>query len=106
MNRKAEYLERVGKIVRGCIQDCLNQHGKIDPGSLAKRITSMMWGLSQEEAYEEIGQWMKHRRAELGLSQADLAAKLQTTQVQVSKWESGRIQPGDKWRSKIKESLS
>lgn len=102
---KAQYLDRVGKIVRGCIQDCLNQHGSIDPGSLAKRITASLWGHSQPDGHPDLGRWMKHRRGELDLSQSELAAKLGTTQVQISKWESGRIAPGSEWSRKIQEAL-
>jgi len=45
------------------------------------------------------GQWLKQRRRLLGLTQAELAARMNTSQSYIARLESGRISPSMKtWR--------
>ena len=42
----------------------------------------------------DVGSQIRHWRTVRGLTQDDLAARLDTTQATVSRWESGDRQPG------------
>ena len=42
----------------------------------------------------KLGQWIRDRRVEKGLTQSDLAGKLKVSQPQVSQWERGLQDPG------------
>jgi len=48
---------------------------------------------------------LRRAREENGLSQVDLAKKLGTTQVTISRWEEGKIKPGPNYRKRLCEEL-
>ena len=51
--------------------------------------------------YAEFGEWLTKVRAELGLTQAELATRLNLTQQTVSRWEQGLARPRQKDASDI-----
>lgn len=49
--------------------------------------------------------WIKTRRRELGLTQADLAARLDVDKQSVSNWECGRSAPWPKEEDRVRRAL-
>lgn len=46
-----------------------------------------------DQGFRFAREWMKVRRQQMGLTQADIAVKLGVGQTAVSQWESGRVAP-------------
>ena len=53
----------------------------------------------------DIGLRIRRRREELGLSQWDLAMRLEIRQDEVSRWENGRIRPTGHNLSRVADAL-
>jgi type I restriction enzyme M protein len=51
-------------------------------------------------------EWMRARRRALGLSQAELAAKVGTNQSMISQWEKGKAEPSQELVAKLTATLS
>src|SRR5579884_1970524 len=57
----------------------------------------------KKHPFHQIGSRLKRERENQGLSQEGLAEKIGTTQVNISRWESGRTKPGPYFRQKLSE---
>lgn len=103
---REEFLRRLQRVVAGAVKACRDAHGKVDPGSVAKRVAAQLWAELDLVAHPDTGSWLRHLRGTVGVSQAELAAKLGLTQDRVSKWESGKHSPRPETVATIKEAVA
>jgi len=52
-----------------------------------------------------LGQWIRSRRKTLGLNQAELGERLGLSQMQVSQWETGKLEPSAEHRRQLETIL-
>ena len=100
---REEFLRHLTKLVASAVKACTDAHGKVDPGSVGKRVAAQLWGETEPAAWNhDPAAWVKHVRGQLGMSQVAFAAALGTSQDLVSRWEHGRVQPGVEYQEKIR----
>lgn len=96
------YFSHLTKIVAGAVKQCLDAHGQVDPGSVAKQVVSRLWHETDVSAHPSLADWIRHVRGERGLSQLELAQLLDVQPVTVSRWELGKAQPRERHIEEIR----
>ncbi len=74
----------------------MDAHGKVDPGSVAKRVAGQMWARTMPKGHPDLAAYVLYVRGELGLTQQELADAISCHQVTVARWESGEQAPRGK----------
>lgn len=100
---KATFVQQLTKLIAGTIRSVEKSHGQILPDSVAKRVASQLFANTTAQAFGDDATWVKYVRGFLGLTQSELAAKLNTTQVTVSRWENGVSAPSRILRKKLEQ---
>ena len=89
-------MEHLKRLIAGAVKSSLDAHGKVDPGSVAKRVAGQMWARTMPKGHPDLASYVVHVRGELGLTQQELADTLGCHQVTVARWESGEQVPRGK----------
>lgn len=91
-----EYVEQLKRLVAGAVKASMNAHGRVDPGSVAKRVAGQMWARTMPANHKDLAAYVRYVRGELGLTRQELADALGCHQVTVARWETGDQSPRGK----------
>ena len=86
-------MEQLKRLIAGAVKSSMDAHGKVDPGSVAKRVAGQMWARTMPKGHPDLASYVLYVRGELGLTQQELANSLGCHQVTVARWESGEQAP-------------
>ena len=84
------------RLIAGAVKSSMDAHGKVDPGSVAKRVAGQMWARTIPKGHADLAAYVVYVRGELGLTQQELADKIECHQVTIARWESGEQAPRGK----------
>lgn len=106
-SEKDAFVRRLTRIVQGALRDVERTHG--DPEtyatSVAKRVATRLWGLVSPDQHRDTAAWVKHLRGQLGVSQRELALRLDVSQVTVARWETGAMSPTPEHQDALRRLL-
>lgn len=88
-----KYVEQLKRLIAGAVKSSMDAHGKVDPGSVAKRVAGQMWARTIPKGHADLAAYVVYVRGELGLTQQELANELGCHQVTIARWESGEQSP-------------
>lgn len=91
-----QYVEQLKRLIAGAVKSSMDAHGKVDPGSVAKRVAGQMWARTMPKGHPDLAAYVLYVRGELGLTQQELADAISCHQVTVARWESGEQAPRGK----------
>ena len=91
-----KYVEQLKRLIAGAVKSSMDAHGKVDPGSVAKRVAGQMWARTMPKGHPDLATYVLYVRGELGLTQQELADTLGCHQVTIARWESGEQSPRGK----------
>lgn len=91
------------RVIAGAVKETLRAHGAIDPNSVGKRAAAELWAKRNADAHSNLAEWVKHLRRDLEMTQEELALALGTSQVTVSRWESGHSAPSPRFKARLSE---
>ena len=91
-----EYVEQLKRLIAGAVKSSMDAHGRVDPGSVAKRVAGQMWARTEPKNHTDLAAYARYVRGELGLTQQELADTLGCHQVTVARWETGEQSPRGK----------
>ena len=91
-----KYVEQLKRLIAGAVKSSMDAHGKVDPGSVAKRVAGQMWARTMPKGHSDLAAYVVYVRGELGLTQQELADTIGCHQVTIARWESGEQAPRGK----------
>lgn len=108
-SEKDAFVQRLTRILVGAIRDVERTH-EGDPAtfasSVAKRVATQLWGLTNRDQHKDMIAWLKHARGQLGYGQRELAEKLGVSRVTVARWETGHMLPTQEHQDAIRRLIA